>query len=160
MAVLTHSGRAALAAAVKEQTLFMAVGRGNPAWGDTPPPESVTAAALTDEVLRRRVTEVHFVAPDPDGEVSLATGRYRISATPTQHLFVRCKFDFQDAAGVVLREQAIFVGTQTNPSLPAGQMVFTPDQLINPGVLLLIEHSPPIHRQASTRETFEFVITF
>lgn len=230
MAILTHSGRAALAAAVKNETLHLAIGRGQTWWdterqltqafdaadtiavGHAPlvavtvksadgqttyaagqdyqvdaaagtirrmadgaiaagqtvsvtatigrPAEDVTATALMDEVCRRTVDEVYFVAPDPNGEISLSTGRYRISQTPTPHLFIRTKFDFGDAVGATIREQALFVGTETDPDLPPGQRLFTPDQLVSPGVLLLIEHTPSIVRQASTRETFEFVLTF
>lgn len=230
MAILTHSGRAALAAAVKNETLHLALGRGE-AWWDTAetltatldaagratlphapvasivvksadgsatytagqdyavdaaagvvtridagaipaeatlrlevlygrPAEDVTATALLDEVCRRTVDEVYFVVPDQNGEISLATGRYRISTDPTPHLFMRTKFDFGDAAGVTIREQAVFVGTQVVDGLPPGQRLFTPDQIAAPGVLLLIEHAAPIVRQASTRETFEFVLTF
>ena len=57
-------------------------------------------------------------------------------------------------------EQAVFVGTQVAAGLPPGQRLFVPSEIADPGVLLLIEHSPPIVRQASTRETFEFVLTF
>lgn len=230
MAILTHSGRAALAAAVKNETLHLAIGRGLPHW-DTPqsvtaafddddlldtgfthlsgvvvksednattyvagsdytvnaasgtltrldagtiapnatvrvemtvgrPPENVAATALLDEIARRTVDECYFVSPDPDGEISLSTGRYRISATPTPHLFIRTKFDFTDALGATIREQAVFVGSEINPSLPPGQRYFTPDQVLSPGTLLLIEHTVPIVRQASTRDTFEFVLTF
>ena len=230
MAILTHSGRAALAASVKNETLHLAIGRGRAFWDTTQtvtasfapddrlelgfahlsdvvvksqdgattytsgtdytvnattgvltrihdgsipaestvsvtmtvnrPPEDVEATALIDEIARRAVDEVYFVEPDPDGEISLSTGRYRTSTTPTPHLFIRTKFDFTDAVGATIREQAVFVGTQTDQNLPAGQRYFTPDQLTDPGVLLLIENTPPIVRQASTRETFEFVLTF
>jgi len=230
MAILTHSGRAALAAAVKNEVLHLALGRGQSWWDSSEtlaaafdadnrialphapiasvtvqsedgsvtytlgadytvdaqagtiarvasgaiaegavvrveasygrPTEEVTATALADEVCRRTADEVYFVTPDPDGEISLSTGRYRISPTPTPHLFIRTKFDFADAAGVTIREQALFVGTQVAEGLPPGQRLFVPAEVTDPGVLLLIEHSPPIVRQASTRETFEFVLTF
>lgn len=230
MAILTHSGRAALAASVKNEVLHLALGRGQPWWDSTAqitaafdaqgrialphapiaqiavksangqttyaagqdyaadaqqglitrldtgqiapgasvrleiaygrPTENVAATALLDEVCRRTVDEVYFVEPDPNGEIALATGRYRVSQAPTQHLFLRTKFDFGDAAGSTIREQAVFVGTQVQAGLPPGQRLFTPAEIASPGTLLLLEHAPPILRQASTRETFEFVLTF
>ena len=230
MAILTTSGRAALAAAIKAQTLHLALGEGDPLWdtlkaistpfgeagvielsfqhladirvtsldeqteylldgdysanaregvirrlpastipegGDVTvhfkiehPPESIGQTALLREVGRRVVDEVHFVTADPEGEIVVPTGRYRLSADPTNHLFIRVRFDFEDAATSVVREQGLFVGTQTDPALPIGQKFFIPAQVADPGILLVLQHSVPIVRQPSTRETFEFVVTF
>ena len=230
MAILTASGRAALAAAIKEQTLHLALGEGDPLWdtlkeinaafdengvinlgfthladirvtsldGQTTylldgdysanaregvlrrlpastipeqgevklhfkvehPPETIAQTALLREVGRRVVDEVHFVAADPEGEIVVPTGRYRLSTDPTNHLFIRVRFDFEDAATSVVREQGLFVGTQTDPGLPIGQKFFIPAQITAPGILLVLQHSVPIVRQPSTRETFEFVVTF
>ena len=230
MAILTTSGRAALAAAIKQQTLHLAIGEGDPVWDTTRavstafdaddlialgfthidevivtsldegttytrdvdysvdareglirrlsgsaipeqgevtvrfkvgrPPEPIDQTALLREVGRRVVDEVHFVAADAQGEIVVPTGRYRLSTTPTNHLFIRVRFDFEDAAASTIREQGLFVGTQTDPSLPPGQKYFVPSQVVEPGILLLLQHSVPIVRQPSTRETFEFVVTF
>ena len=230
MAILTTSGRAALAAAIKQQTLHLALGEGDPLWDTTKaistpfdetgvmtlgvthladirvtslddqteylldvdysahardgvirrlpdstipeggdvtvhfkiehPPESIGQTALLREVGRRVVDEVHFVIADPEGEIVVPTGRYRLSTEPTNHLFIRVRFDFEDAATSVVREQGLFVGTQTDPALPIGQKFFIPTQVSDPGILLVLQHSVPIVRQPSTRETFEFVVTF
>jgi hypothetical protein len=230
MAILTTSGRAALAAAIKQQTMHLALGEGDDLWNTTKevsltfdssgvldtgqphisavevkstvgntlylldtdysvnaregtlrrlpngaisggatmrlkfkidvPPETISQAALLGEVGRRVVDEVHFVAAHAEGEIVVPTGRYRISATPTNHLFVRVRFDFDDVATSVIREQGLFVGTQTDTTLPPGQKFFLPAQVSEPGILLVLQNSVPIVRQPSTRETFEFVVTF
>ncbi len=230
MAILTTSGRAALAAAIKAQTLHLALGEGDPLWDTTKaistpfdeagvialgfthladirvtslddqteylldvdysahardgvirrlpdstipeggdvtvhfkiehPPESIGQTALLREVGRRVVDEVHFVTADPEGEIVVPTGRYRLSVDPTNHLFLRVRFDFEDAATSVVREQGLFVGCATDPALPIGQQFFVPSQVTDPGILLVLQHSVPIVRQPSTRETFEFVVTF
>ena len=230
MAILTASGRAALAAAIKEQTLHLALGEGDSLWDTTReistsfdeagvielgfthladirvtsleghteyvldadysanaregvirrlpasmipeqgeitvhfkvthPPEPIGQTALLREVGRRVVDEVHFVASDPEGEIVVPTGRYRLSLEPTNHLFIRVRFDFEDAATTIVREQGLFVTTQTDPELPIGQKFFIPAQISDPGILLVLQNSVPIVRQPSTRETFEFVVTF
>jgi len=230
MAILTASGRAALAAAIKQQTLHLALGEGDPLWDTTRsistsfdeagvinlgfphlanirvtsldghteyaleadysaharkgvirrlpastiaergdvtvhfkvshPPEPISQTALLREVGRRVINETHFVATDPEGEIVVPTGRYRLSSEPTNHLFIRVRFDFEDAATSVLREQGLFVGTQTDPTLPIGQRFFNRAQVTHPGILLVLQNSVPIVRQPSTRETFEFVVTF
>ncbi len=230
MAILTTSGRAALAAAIKQQTLHLALGAGDPLWdtqksitaafdadglidlgfahladirvtsldGNTVyerdgdysanaregiltrlpastlpsdaevtvsfkiehPPEAIAQTGMLAEVGRRIVDEVHFVASDPEGENVVPTGRYRLSTEPNNHLFIRVRFDFEDAATSVVREQGLFVGCSTDPELPPGQKFFIPVQVVDPGILLVLQHSVPIVRQPSTRETFEFVVTF
>lgn len=230
MAILTASGRAALARAIKQQTLHLALGEGDPLWDTTRaistpfdeagvielgvthladirltslddqtvylrdvdysahardgvirrlpdsaileggdvtvhfkiehPPEIIGQTALLREVGRRVVDEVHFVTADAQGEIVVPTGRYRISVDPTNHLFIRVRFDFEDAATSVVREQGLFVGTQTDAALPIGQKFFPPTQITDPGILLVLQNSVPIVRQPSTRETFEFVVTF
>ena len=230
MAILTTSGRAALAAAIKAQTLHLALGEGDPLWDTTKaistpfdeagvialgfthladirvtslddqteylldgdysanaregvirrlpvstipeggdvtvhfkiahPPETIGQTALLREVGRRVVDEVHFVTADPEGEIVVPTGRYRLSVEPTNHLFIRGRFDFEDAATSVVREQGLFVGCATDTALPIGQKFFVPSQISDPGILLVLQHSVPIVRQPSTRETFEFVVTF
>lgn len=52
------------------------------------------------------------------------------------------------------------VGTEVKEGLPPGQRYFEPKDIENPGILLLLEHTVPLIRTASTRETFSFVITF
>jgi hypothetical protein len=161
MAILTTSGRAALAAAVKQQALHLAIGEGDPSWdGQHPPSESTAQTALLREVGRRVVDEVHFVSAAAEGEIVVPTGRFSISSDPTNNLFIRVRFDFEDAATSTIREQALFVGTVTKPELPLGQKYFSPTDLLEAGILLVLENSVPIVRQPSTRETFEFVVTF
>jgi hypothetical protein len=126
---------------------------------DTPPPD-VTQTSLLGELGRRAVDEVAFVVADDAGAIVAPTGRFTLSATPTNHLFVRVRFEFEDAPDAVIREQGLFVGTTTNPALPAGLRYFEPAAITDPGILLIVQNTVPIIRQPSTRETFEFVVTF
>ena len=160
MAILTNSGRVAMAQSVKAQPIHMAWGSGDPTWDTTPVPESISASALLSEVGRRKATYVAYCEPDAAGEIIVPTGRFKETATPTKHLYMRFGFDFTDAPTSTIRELAVFVGTLTNPSLPAGQMYFTPAQVTDPGLLLVIEHIPKFDRSAAVRQTFEFVVTF
>jgi len=82
--------------------------------------EETGAQALMAEIGRRLVEERHFVEPDPEGEIVVPTGRFRVVAGPSNHLFLRVRFDFGDAAGTTVREQALFVGTELVPDLRRG----------------------------------------
>lgn len=135
-------------------------GSGDPAWDTTPVPESISDSALVNEVGRRRVSVVRFCEPDANGEIVVPTGRFKESETPTKHLYMRFNFDFFDAPTASIREVAVFIGTETDPELPPGQMYFEPADIVDTGTLLVIERTDKFDRSASVRQSFEFVVTF
>lgn len=159
MAILTTSGRVALAMSVANEAIHLAWGSGNPAWDDTPVAESITETALVAEVGRRIATSVRYCTPDAEGEIIVPNGRFTESATPTNHLFLRFNFDFTDAPTASIREIGIFIGTVVNTGLPPGQLYFLPAELQSPGTLLALERIPKITRSAAVRQSFEFVLT-
>ena len=160
MAILTNSGRIAMAISVKAQPIHMGWGSGDAAWDTTPQPESIDSVALLNEIGRRKAAYVAYCQPDEAGAIIVPTGRFTETETPTKHLYMRFALDFTDAPTSTIRELAVFVGTQTLPSLPVGQMYFTPSELVSAGTLLVIEHIQKFERSASVRQTFEFVVTF
>ena len=227
MAILTQSGRAAIAASIKQQAIHLAWGTGDPTWestheaektfaddqitldhhpiknvtlkqgetifisgtdysvdsvmgiiirlpnGNIPadstltidytyatPPEPIIASTLLHEVGRRIADEVIFCTGDENGDLITPTGRFKASSTPTNNLFLRFTFDFDNASTQVIRELGVMVGTETNPELPPGQRYFEPQDIINAGILLVLERTVPLIRTAATRETFSFVVTF
>jgi len=170
MAILTLSGRTAIAQAIASQPIHLAWGAGDDSWGSVPPQESIEATALANEVGRRIATSVQYAVPDEDGDVYVpvfndASGntvsrRFRVTDHPTNNLYLRFNFDFSDASSSVIRELAVFIGTVTDPSLPAGQKYFTPDQIVDPGIMLAVEHlTESIQRSPNSRQSFEFVLT-
>lgn len=160
MAILTNSGRVAMAESVKARPIHLAWGSGSAAWDTTPVPESTNDSALVAEVGRRLITVSRYCTPDVDGEIIVPTGRFTESVTPTRHLYLKFNFDFTDAPTATIREVAVFIGTVTNPALPGGQMYFVPADIVSPGTLLVIERTPKFDRSPSVRQAFEFVVTF
>lgn len=161
MAILTQSGRAAMAAAIADQSLHLAWGGGEQAWDITPQPEPTSATALVNEIGRRTVTLWQFAIPDPDGVIVVPTGRFSPSPgnAPTNHLYLRFNFDFTDAPSAVIREVGVFVGTSVKADLPPGQRYFTPAEIEHPGILLALERIQKFERSPAVRQNFETVIT-
>jgi hypothetical protein len=159
-AVLTLSGRTAIATAIKARTAHLAWGSGNSAWGSTPPSPAVNETALVAEVGRRKAAQVDYVVPDAAGEIQVPQGNYSISATPTVSLYFKFFFDFIDGVGATIRERAIFMDTVAAAGVPVGQMYLLPSEVQTAGTLLVIERNAPIVREVTTRQLFEFVVTF
>jgi hypothetical protein len=159
-AVLTLSGRTAIATAIKARTAHMAWGSGNTVWGSTPPQPAVSDTALVADVGRRKASQVEYVVPDANGAIETPQGKYSISVTPTVALYFKFFFDFGDGVGSTIRERAIFIDTVAATGVPVGQMYLQPSEVQSPGTLLVIERNAPIVREVTTRQLFEFVVTF
>lgn len=170
MAILTNSGRAAMAKALAARPLHFAWGGGATSWDITVPHESLDATSLVSEIGRRSATSVQFVVPADEGEIEVplfndqtggnVTKRFHIVADPSPYLYMRFIFDFTDAPAAIIREVAIFTDTVVNPALPAGQKYFSPADIVDTGKMLALENLlQEIFRTPNSRQSFEFVLT-
>lgn len=157
-AILTNSGRTALATALMLRSIHLAWGTGLPEWDDTPYPEQMDAEGLVAEVGRRKATSVLYATPDGDGSIVVPNGRFSLSDEPTPFIFAQFDFDYDDASDATIREIAVFSGSTVDPSLPPGQMYFAPGEITNPGTLVVLEHVEKIPRSQNVQQAFRFVI--
>lgn len=160
MAILTDSGRAAVATAIKAQAIHLAWGNGSVDWDAVPPTESVSTTKLLAEVGRRKVTQALFCTPDTAGEIIVAQGRFSVSQNPTKYLYLRFAFDFEDGGVNVIRELGVFMGTIVKNTVPANKDYLEPDDIQDPGQLLSLEYIQKLTRSDQIRQQFEFVIQF
>ena len=115
----------------------------------TRPTEATSSAALANEVGRRIATQVDFCTPNnASGSIVVPTGRFDVSSTPTNNLYMRFVYDFADAAGEVIREQAVYIDTVTDASLPSGQTYFDATDVTTQGTLLVISTAQRSHDSA------------
>jgi hypothetical protein len=159
-AVLTTSGRIAIATAIKARTAHLAWGSGDPTWTATPPDPPANTSALLAEVGRRRALQVEFCTPDPAGALAVPEGTFSITTTPTNNLYFKFHFDFVDGVGSTIRELAIYTDTVAATGVPVGQFYLLPAEVAQPGTLLVAERRAPLVREATTRHMFEYVVTF
>ncbi|WP_240939316.1 hypothetical protein [Diaphorobacter sp. HDW4A] len=114
-----------------------------------------------DEIGRRLATEVAYVVPatEIDGDIELP-GKifYKRVAEPSQFLFVRATFGFDDAVGESVREMGVFFGTQIAAGVPAGQRYLSPDQIADAGEIWSMEFRARMVRDGGTKGNEEIVI--
>lgn len=172
LATLTNSGRAAIAMAIMDRPLALGWGTGDPAWDamtEDELPSLVDRESLYNEIGRRIVGSKSFATPDDSGDIVVPVGtmpdgsveeaRYSISHRPTPYIYLRCNYDFSDAANAEIREIGVFMDTQFVEGLPQGQLYFTPSEIENPGELLAMQIlRPRILRNPSVRQSIEFVL--
>ena len=162
MALLTIAGRSRLAQAVADQaeTIYLALGAGDPDWDVTPVEPSVNETALVAEIGRRLLTNFWFVVPDQEGDLVTPSGTYSVSVDPTPYLLLRFVFDLTDSPGATIRELGMIVGGTVVAGLPAGQQYFAPSEVDDPGVLLGVEHVTAFTRSMDVRQIFQYVLPF
>lgn len=162
MGIITDSGAAAVAKAIRDQSIHLAWGTGGEEWTGNTPQEDERRLTLTNEVGRKALLRSLFVLPADDGEITVSEhGRFAISVVPTPHLYVEFVFDFQDGSGENIREYGIFIGSRVKAGLPPGQSYFTPAEIEDPGTLIMLEHDEtPLERAKSRMCTVAYIITF
>lgn len=171
MAVFTQDGRVALAKALYDMTLFLAVGEGLSEWDDQPRPTTPEEQAAQDaawSVLSNlespvgvtRTRDKYFVVPDADGDIVMADGaKFSQSTEPTGFVFLRFQLDLDDASSNTLRETGIFVGTKLDEGVPGGQMFIPVADVVDLGKMIEVDRFSPIIRDGSIGQTFTFIMT-
>lgn len=115
--------------------------------------------ALVSEVGRRQASSVEFVNPDPAGNINTPGGdRWSVSVTPTRYLYVQVLFDYLEAQTETIREVGIFVDSTRKAGVPQGQLYLTPEEVDQPGYLLLLDRFAGIARSPSSRQGFSYVL--
>lgn len=123
------------------------------------PQLSSEESALVNEVGRRIASSVEFVVPDDNGNINTPGGqRWTISTTPTRYLYCSVLFDYLEAADQTIREVGIFVDSTRAAGVPEGQLYLTPDQVAEPGYLLLLDRFAGKVRSPSERQGFSYVL--
>ncbi|WP_047308845.1 hypothetical protein [Rhodopseudomonas palustris] len=122
-------------------------------------PLAADANALVDEVGRRVAATVEFVNPDPEGNINTPGGqRWTISTEATRYLYVSVLFDYLEASDETIREVGIFVNTEREAGVPEGQLYLTPEEVADPGYLLLLDRFAGKVRSPSERQGFSYVL--
>ena len=89
-----------------------------------------------------------------------SNGQFSLTNTPSSNLYFKFFFEFGDAVGQTIREQGIFLNTVRNAGVSNSLAYLTPGQISNPGRLIVLQNSNPILREVTTRQQFEFVVTY
>jgi hypothetical protein len=123
------------------------------------PPLAAENVALVNEIGRRVAATVEFVNPDDNGNLYTPGGqRWSISTEATRYLYVAVLFDFLEAQDETIREVGIFVDTVRKAGVPEGQLYLTPNEIEEPGYLLLLDRMAGVPRSPSKREGFSYVL--
>ncbi len=160
LSVFVAGSRIAFARFLMEQTLFIAVGSGNPAWDSLPDPtpeeeplrlaELAQESALENCIGVTRVRARSFMKADPNGDIILSDGSaWSVSISDTSTLRLEGRLDIADATGETVRETGVYLGTQISEAVPSGQMFIPLADVTSLGTLIQLHRFPPIVRDGT-----------
>lgn len=157
--ILTDSGHIALAIAMKSKKFYLGWGTLDSGfWTDTPPREDATDKTLKKPVGIVATENISYVKPSTTGTIETDNAKWEVSADPTKYLYMKFRFTQTQNADSVIYQLGIFSDT-TFSANPTDQYHLATD-VADWGNLVMYENISPIHRNSTTKENFEFVITF
>ncbi|RUM44890.1 MAG: hypothetical protein DSY80_03905 [Desulfocapsa sp.] len=159
--ILPFVGSTTVIRAIDKTNIWLAIGRGDAAWGDAPAEPSLTEVALTDPVGMLRLTEKQFVVKSASGTIETNDGqKWAVSVEPTRYLYVRYVLKTSEAVGNTLREWGLYLDPTVKGSVPAGQNFVAIDDFEDIGDFLAFRRVAPIIHNGTLRNTISEVITF
>jgi len=159
MAIITLSGRAAIASIIKASALYLAWGTGDSAWDSVPVSPSSSDSNLVSELGRRLVENISFCQVDAGGSIEFPGGnKYSTTVTPTGMLYIRVTFDYADEPTGVIRETALFQGTVPATGHESDKYLSVANVQTS-GLLMTLDRFPKIVRSSGNREIFETILT-
>lgn len=159
--ILTTNYKHHLAQHIIDSELMLAWGTGDENWQDDDFSTANQSAetALSAELGRRVLVIKTFALPDAGGEIQLPNGSYTATTEPSDIVYLKCLFEYDDEPTAVIREYGVFMNSKTNASLPVGQQYFSAADVVDAG--LMISYSrlrTPLYRTADTRQAIEIII--
>lgn len=166
--VMTEAGHIAIAAAMKNMSFYLGVG-GLPddypnKWAVTdkeiPPFDPNSTELILPFGYKKAQRVVYVVEDNINGSIVFEDKRYSESQEPTSHLYIEFLLDTDEVVDKVIYQLGLFINLQPNPSLPPGQLFFTPDQVVDTGILYIGENVKPIYKQSGVKEIYSLVLNF
>ena len=164
--VMTEVGHVAIASAVKQQDFYLCIG-GLPEgferpWTveEEPPAFDPKATGLILPFGYRKAARVLFAFEDPNGIIVAAGKRWSVTEEPTRHVYIEFRLDAEDAVGKTIYQTGLFMNLRPKADVPEGKLFLLPEEVEDPGILLMGENIRPFYRYEGVREIFEFVLTF
>lgn len=159
--LFNRSYNVAIAEAIKNQDLYL--GWGGKAdgliWENEPPNIDANLTVLPNEICRRKIIKKSFLVEDPNGTISAGNKKWSKSDTPTKNLLLDVTSSPDDVPTATIYSIGVYVGTKIKSTSSRVDFLL-PEDLENPGSLLVSQYVVPIIRNSATSESRQIVICF
>jgi len=159
--ILSETGHVALSESMYSKNYMLAWGTlpEDQEWTTNPPSEDPAKTILEDEVGRIKPLAKEYVYLDNAGVLEIGGQKWTISDVPTKYIYFKFTFDQLNNSSDKIYQLGLF--TDTVPvDASASEDYLLPNQIDDPGKLVMYENQVVLYRNTATRETYEYVITF
>jgi len=152
---------------VKNANVWIGIGR-TAAWdeADAPPEPNPNATQLDELVALKKAETLTLIVPDPSGTIEHLGQKWGpVSVEEARQknarwVYVAAWLRYDELPIVTYRQTGVFVDVQMADGVPPGKLVLLPEEIADPGYLLVLNNRSPISRAADQKELVEFVIEF
>ena len=160
--LFNRSYNVAIAEAIKNQDLYL--GWGGKAdglfWENTPPNIDPNLTTLPNEICRRKILKKSYIVEDSaNGTITAGDRKWSKSDTPTKNLLLEVTHSQEDVPTATIYSIGVYVGTKIKSTSSRVDFLL-PQDLENPGSLLVSQYIVPIIRNAATSESRQIVVCF
>ncbi|EJL29937.1 hypothetical protein [Brevibacillus sp. BC25] len=151
----------------KDKNVFIAVGKTSP-WNTENPekvPDVSYGQTITEIVALKRADQVRFVTPDDtNGTIEQQGHKWRIIDEDEARLadcrwvYVQAWLRFDEFPICTYRQTGVYAGTILADGLPINKQVVKPDEVKDMGFLLAVTNQSPLQREATHRESIEYIL--
>lgn len=169
MAISTVYGHVARALEFFNRTdVYFCIGRTS-AWPveNTPPAPDVNIQDVEEPAAYKKVTEKKMVVPDEaNGTIVYMGNKYRevssgnAETEKSRWVYVSIELVGVEAPIVSFRQVGLYSRLQVKSTVPAGKVVLLPADILDTGLLEIIDNRKVTHRQEDQSERLSFIVEF
>lgn len=151
---------------VKNGSVWIGVGKEQP-WGaaETVPPV-VYQSTMQETIGYKRADLLTLVVPDDAGTIQQMNQNWRAvsleegKALDARWVYVQAWLAYDEFPLKTFRQTGVWAGLQPKETVLVNQQVVKPEEVIDPGYLLVLNNRSPITREATQKESIDFIIEF
>ncbi|MGC5326425.1 hypothetical protein [Brevibacillus sp. SYSU BS000544] len=151
---------------VKDESVWVAVGK-TAQWNETETVPQVTEGTTLQELVAlKRADQVAFVVPDPNGTIEQQGQKWKIiseqeaKSIDCRWVYIQVWLNYDQFPVVTYRQTGIYTGLALKPGVPANKQIITISDVADLGFFIVANNRSPIPREATQKESIEFIIEF
>ncbi|MFE1631040.1 hypothetical protein ACFLFF_30360 [Brevibacillus reuszeri] len=152
---------------VKDGAVFIGVGKTTP-WNENNPekvPDVAYNQTISEFVALKRADQVSFILPDnTNGTIEQFGQKWRVvdeaeaRDKDCRWVYVQAWLRYDEFPICTYRQTGVYAGTVLAQGVPINKQVVAIDQIADIGFLLTLTNQSPIEREATHRESIEYIV--
>lgn len=168
MAITTTKGHVSRALDFyNKDSIYIAIGKSTPWDIEGEPPKPKVSDELSEPILYKRVDSKFLVVPDDSGQITYNKRRW--SVVPKEQalekgarwVYISTYLAFDEVpTDLAYRQIGCITGVKKKPEINESQAALKPSEVLDAGILEVLDNRKPIYREIDKRELLGIIIEF